>query len=93
MNHFQFNGKVCRLSEKAQDFGRGVTIQHFPDNIKDSYFEIGLVFPTDLWLEYDIRLYDYIEVEGHYVTLNKNDRPGKIKLVHVVDNLLKQEHE
>lgn len=93
MNHFEFNGKVSRIGLQTRELGHGITIEHFPDDIIDGYFEMGVVIPKKMWLEYDIQLYDYIEVEGHYITLNKNDNPKKSKLTHVVDEIIKLEHE
>ena len=93
MNQFHLTGKVIHIGKYTGPDSRGLTIAHYPDNINDSYFDMGLVFPTDLWLKYDIQTYDFIEVKGHYLTINKTIDPKKAKLIHVVDEIIKLEHE
>lgn len=92
MNQFHITGKVIHISNTDRQ-AQGITITHFPDNAFDGYFDMGLVFSKELWSRLDIRQYDFIEVKGHYITLNKNTNPKKLKLLHVVDEVIEVIHE
>lgn len=93
MNLFNIDGKVVYINKNSDDEWQGVTINHYPASISDSYVEMGIVFPKELFSKCQVQLYDYIEVKGHYVTVNKLINPKKTKLVHIVDEVVSLEHE
>lgn len=86
-NQFHITGKIIYINPNSKSDGQGVTIAHYPDNISDNFFEVGLVFIPEHWKSLDIKMYDYIDVVGHYVSIDKS-LSKKAKLIHVVDNLL-----
>lgn len=92
MNTFHFDGKVIYINPSAKSIGQGITISHYPADLKDYFFEVGLVVPPEIWSKVEVNTYDFIEVKGHYVTLNKNE-DRKAKLLHIVDEIVSVVHE
>lgn len=93
MNSFHINGKVIYINSMTKSDGHGITVAHYPEGINDGFYEIGMVIPKDMWLSSDIRLYDAIEIKGHFITIDKNETQKKQKLLHIVDEIVSVEHE
>lgn len=92
MNQFHITGKITFINPKETAEGRGISITHFPDTVNDSYFKLGLLVPKDLFLRTDLKMYDFVDITGHWISISRS-KIDKEKLVHVVDKFLEVVHE
>lgn len=93
MNIFEFSGKVTHIADESRESGHGITVTHYPESVNDGYADIGFVIPIDLWLKSDIRMYDAIELKGHFIKVIANGDIRRAKLLHIVDEIVSISHE